>query len=424
MGLLLALGLAGLAVLALVFFTAPQQQALRAAPSGFDGLARWLNSNGLETRIFLGGWAVDGAAVGLAVIPLYDTQLDQGRRAATTNEEMLAQPDEYDLARMSIGAKISLTNSLIVLPKWRQGMRLTGLAHPVLLSDRDAVTATLRALAGPDVGAVRRLEQPFTGFAYTARDGQGWTAQLYIAQVFDGIGCAPILGEAGRMVMGLCPLGGSPDAPKTIVLSDPDLFNNHGLRLGDNAWIARDIIAKEAQDGTIYIDYSIENWFRPARSRVLYERSWADLARFFDPPFRWLWIIAGLAMALALWRGSCRFGPVAPEQTDQDASRAHIIAVQARLLRLTGQDGALLAAYVPARLAAVAHALFGAAHHRRSDDEAVLLRQAARKDPALAERLSALLNAHRGFAAVLPASAAIDFIDAFEAVLEQLSDDA
>ncbi|MEM8742890.1 MAG: hypothetical protein AAGE13_15530, partial [Pseudomonadota bacterium] len=103
------LALAALVLLGLVFLAAPRQQSLQTSPTGFDGLARWLTHEGLETRSFEGGWPIDAASVGLTIIPLYDTALDQPLRPAQNSEAMLAQPDERDLTRAIILDKIEHT---------------------------------------------------------------------------------------------------------------------------------------------------------------------------------------------------------------------------------------------------------------------------------------------------------------------------
>ncbi|MEL6236697.1 MAG: hypothetical protein AAFR46_20060 [Pseudomonadota bacterium] len=418
------LALAVLVLLGLVFLAAPRQQSLQTGATGFDGPGRWLTHEGLETRSFEGGWAIDAASVGLTIIPLYETALDQPLRPAQDSAAMLAQLDERDHTRAVILDKIEHTNSLIILPKWRQGMRLTGLAHPVLITQETRISATLRAILGPEAGSVRRLAEPFTAFDYVTHRGQHWSAQHYAAQVFEGQGCLPVLGQEGHMMLGVCRLGGQPDGHRVAVLSDPDLLNNNGLRLGDNAWIAQDIIANLAGERLVYVDYSAENCFVTPRQGLAYARSWSHLARFFGPPFLQLWLIAALVLGLTLWRAACRFSPPTAERRGQEASRAHIIAVQARLLRLTRQDGAMLAAYVPARLSAVARALFGPAHSAQRSDEALLLRHAQRQYAAQAEALAGLVTQGRTLPAALTAQAALVYFDALEESLEQLTDDA
>ena len=71
---------------------------MRRSPAGLDGLQVWLATNGASAQNFAGGWLMDQTAVGLLVVPLYDTLPDSERSSPRTKEELLLQQDEYDLA--------------------------------------------------------------------------------------------------------------------------------------------------------------------------------------------------------------------------------------------------------------------------------------------------------------------------------------
>ncbi|MEM9144901.1 MAG: hypothetical protein AAGC57_01800 [Pseudomonadota bacterium] len=417
-GLILAIAFGAMA-----YLSAQSKQELRQSPSGFDGLADWLNQEGIETRPFFGGWSVPADSVGLAIIPLYDADLTAPRQRPATTEELLAQRDEYDIGLRALLTKAAQVPMLVILPKWRSGMRLTGLAHPVLTIDPGDTASALHGITGADVGAVSLAAEAFTRFEHRMSGGETRTATLYLAQTMEGRGCRPILGEVGRMLLGTCPLAVGPPGSTVVVLADPDLFNNHGLRLAENAWIARDVVQTLAREGAVYIDHSPSNWIVPGRDAVERERSWEDLARFFAYPVSLIWLAVAAVMALAVMRSGVRFGPVPPEQTALEVSRAQVIRVRARLLRLTGQDGALLSAYVPARLAATARRLFGPGYARRASDEAAILRHAGRRDPALAQRLEALLDRIRALPATLAAAEAIRYVDDLDVLLDRLTDD-
>ncbi|MEM9044590.1 MAG: hypothetical protein AAGC81_07825 [Pseudomonadota bacterium] len=406
---------------AFLYISTQRQTQLRDSPSGLNGLAVWLKSQEIEAQNFFGGWPVETEAVGMNIIPLYDTDLDRDRSLPETQEELLFQVDEYDLSSGAIRNKLRLVPSMVILPKWHTGMRLTTRAHPILLIDPTETSALLRSIAGEHVGAVRQIPSPFTRFSYANGPGIELTAELYIAQVFDGYGCQPIIGEQGRMLLGACPLS---DSNRTfLVLADPDLMNNHGLRLGENAWIARDLLKAEASEKTVFIDYSRQNWFTEATDDVLRERSWADLLRFFAYPFTLLWLSAGMMLALTLWRASFRFGPVLEEREGLEISRAQVIQVRGRLLRLTGQEGALLHEYATARLSATAAKVFGQNYLRHTKDEEALLRHAARQEPALADRLKDSLDQIRRLPSEVTAGEAIRYVDNLEVLLEQLTHD-
>lgn len=408
----------------LVYLSTSRQQTVRYSPSGMDGLVSLLNANQTEARAFTGGYFIEPSTLGLNIVPLYDTRPGTKRKRPETQEDLLFQTDENDLVRGAPVRRAKLARTLVVLPKWRTGMRLTGVGHPALLIDPAAHDDTLRNLVGGLATGVSHVPAPFTRFDYEARDGKTLKAELYIAQTFNGRGCRPIIGTAGQMVLGDCILRDVGRQDRVFVLSDPDLLNNHGLRLGDNALIAQDFIARQADGKAVLIDYSLQNFLRERfQWRVTRDREWSDLLRFFEYPFSILWVGALILMGLTFWRAGQRFGPLPASVAGPKASKDHAMAAQAKLLRLTGQDGALLREYVPARLGTVANALFGVGHLYTGGDEALVLRHLDRTKPELAGRLRDTLEAIRALPDAMSAREAIGFVDEFEHILEQITND-
>ena len=423
----LLFGLVALIVLgALWYVFSQQQQSLRRSPSGHDGLQIWLAANGVSAQNFTGGWLIDETNVGLMVLPVYDSALDTARANPTTQRDLLLQQDEYDLASSVLVRKAQRVPALVILPKWRTGLRLTGIAHPILSIEPGRVRATLKKLTGDGTAELVPSQAPFTDFNYDASDGDAFKARIYDAQMFRSEVCTPIIGRQDAMLLAECPLA-TPEGDaldSVLVLSDPDLMNNHGLRLGDNARIALDILQSEAGDGNIVIDYSRDVWLRDPYVEPDRERTWDDLARFFGPPFLALWIGAAIVFALFLWRASVRYGAVRPESTELGAGKDIAVQARARLLRLSGQDGALARDYATARLAATAAQLFGPSHARHYAGEAAFMTYTERRHPALAPRLKSVLDAIHSLPARLQASEAIHHIDQLEQVLEQITHDA
>ncbi|WP_299818356.1 hypothetical protein [uncultured Roseibium sp.] len=419
--LVCVIGIAGL-----WYLLSQRQQALRSSPAGLDGLQIWLTSEDVSAQSFTGGWPIDQTSVGLLVVPVYDTALDADRAPATTQQELLRQQDEYDLDASVIGLKAQTVPTLVVLPKWRSGMRLTGLAHPVLKTERERLASTLGKIIDETDPELIDAKSPFTDFPYRSEDGKDLTARIYAAQMFKGRGCTPILGTEEAMLLADCPIGETADnqSGSLLVLSDPDLLNNHGLRLGDNARIASDFIGSWADGRNVVIDYSRNSWLRDPFSEPERERTWADLARFFGPPFLTLWIGAALAFLLFFWRGALRTGPIRPEAATPGAGKLLAVRARARLMRLSGQDGALIREYAAARMSATAAALFGSAHARRYGGEEAFLQSAQHRHPAEAARLRTVLADIRQLPPHLPTSEAIRLIDEFEQVLEQIHHDA
>ncbi|MEM5583566.1 hypothetical protein WNZ15_13960 [Roseibium sp. AS2] len=431
---MIIIGLICLVVLSAGWYVlSQQQQSLRRSPAGFDGLQVWLAANGVSAQNFTGGWLMDQTAVGLLLIPLHDTRLDVARPRPVTTEELLRQQDEYDLLTPVITSKARRVPALVVLPKWRSGMRLTGLAHPVLNVETERLEDILEKLTGgTDIAAVS-ADSPFTDFSYRSPEGEDLTARIYAAQMFTNADCRPVIGQGAAMLLADCPLAtdagpdnqaGSRTENRILVLADPDLLNNHGLRLGDNAQIALDVLGSRAGDRNIVIDYSRDIWLRDPVSEPARERTWDDLARFFGPPFVTLWAGAALVLALFLWRAALRNGPVRPEGSGPGAGKMLAVSARARLMRLSGQDGALIREYATARLAATAASLFGPAYARHYSGEEAFLAYAARRHPEETLRLRAVLAAIRALPARLPAAEAIHQIDQLEQVLEQISHDA
>ncbi len=402
------------------YFTSQQQYALRNSALGFDGLRIWLSSDGHSAQSFTGGWPLDRDSVGLLIQPVFDTQLGEDRANAATKDELLLQPDEFDQSAPVIRDKSEAVKSLVVLPKWRRGLRLTRLAHPVLLAPPSQIQDTLHEIVGSNVGSVSILPTPFAEFEFKT-DTETLAAEIYAAQVFEGVGCEPIVGDPGAVLLGLCPLRGD-EQSKVYLLADPDLMNNHGLRLGDNARIAATLLPELAGEGRIIVDYSANNWLTEPEQIVKRERSWEDLSRLFGYPFTILWAGAALLLALAVWRGGLRNGPVDRwGERDRAGSRSANL-VRARLMRLTDQDGALLADYVKARLQVQAAATLGPALAAGTSEEAYL-RYVRTRAPQLAEKLESTLERIRALPAHLDATDAIEHVDQFELTLEQIVHD-
>jgi len=409
-----------LALAALGYLLSQRQQELRASPVGLNGLQLWLAADNLAVQSFTGGWVIDPASVGLLVVPLTDTDLDRPLTPARTKEELLVQQDENDLTWGPLLDKIYRVPALVVLPKWRSGMRLTGIAHPTLMVEKARLEALLTRLTGDPSAKINLTDEAFSTLPYNAADGTGLTAMLYAGQFLDAGTCTPIIGSGARTLLASCPLRAS-DA-SIVILSDPDLLNNHGLRLGDNALIARDFLGSAAGDGLVLIDYSEDNWFSDIQTGIARDRTWADLLRFFEPPFRVLWLGAGLVLALALWRSLRRAGPVAAEPGSA-LGKLQAIRARARLMRLTGQDGALLADYAAARIAATAARLVGPGHARQIGEERAFLRHVARRRADLATRLKAVLAALHALPLRVPVAAAIGHVEDLEQILERIAHD-
>ncbi|MEP2892664.1 hypothetical protein [Tateyamaria sp.] len=412
--------LAILMIGAFFYVSSQRQQQLRTSPTGLNGLQVWLASEGQTARNFSGSWPLNIDEVGLLVLPIYDTALDEARTLARSKEDWITQQDEYDLDTAPILAKIADVPTLLVLPKWRSGMRLTGLAHPLLLAEQTRLQDTLKAVLQKDDVRLDYGRTPFSTFPYQTTAQDPLSATVYAAQMFTAKGCKPIVGTAKTMILGACEL---PSGTKVFVLSDPDLINNHGLALGDNAFIIKDFIAQTANDQQIIIDYSRKSWLTRDSDEPQRERTWADLKRFLEPPFTLMWVGLAIAVALVLWRAAMRFGPLIATGSGLGASKLMAIGARARLMRLAGRDGALVADYGKARLAATATALVGAAHANHISHPDTFLAYTQRRHPKHAPALTKALNTISALPPSASATHAMAAVASLDSILEQITHD-
>lgn len=410
-------------VIALTLVFSQRQQALRSSASGLDGLRVWLSSEGVDAQNFLGGWPVLTEEVGLLVIPLYDTALGRDRDPPRTKEELVFQQDEYDLTWSPIWEKADMVPTVVVLPKWRSGMRLTKLAHPALVSSGEDIQRLGRTIvAGADFNFAY-ARTPFSEFTYVGADGQRRGAILYAAQTFSSSQCRPLVGSIEAMIVGDCKTRAGDGSARIILISDPDLVNNHGLTLGDNAFIVRDLVKVFAGDKRVLLDYSRRNWLTTGNERSERERTWADLWRFFSPPFTLIWLGGVLVFALVLWRAGLRFGPSAPGLRRMGASKTMAIAARARLMLMSGRAGALAEDYMRARLATTASTIFGTAHARGFSTPESFLNYTRRRHPDHAPALTEALNTIQSLPAAATARHAMDVIDTLDTILETITHD-
>ena len=391
---------------------------LGQSATGFQGLQRWLVANDVDARSFSGGYMIDGSEVGLRIAPLYDLDLNEERERPRTTEDLLKSETERDVWPYSITDKAQSLPTLFVIPKWTAALRLTGGAHTDFMNRERGVQALLESIVDGDI----EVHSDLSGFSRVSTEhGE---AVIYGMRTMSGDACTPVLGRQSAMLIGRCKLKADPDDPETenleaLILIDPDLLNNHGLSLGENAELAASLLPELAEEGNVLIDYAPFDWvMRDTGAVPEYERSWSDLGRYFQGPFAVLWASIAAAFLLALWRGWVRFGAAVPlEDTAPGAARSVATAAQARLLRISGDTGALLRAYADARIGALAADVFGT---KAQASEAALWRLLERRAPqsgrVLRQEAAALRNHGDGGHAMAD-------IDTFEEAIGQVRDE-
>ncbi|MEN3793705.1 hypothetical protein [Fulvimarina sp. MAC3] len=423
---LLILGAVILVIVLLAYFG--NSRPIERTAIGFGGLEIWLKSNGFEVEDVL-QQGEDGSPTVFRILPLYDPQPgNEGYDLTDGREGVAGELVPRAMSETDLIDKLEVGPVLAIMPKWRGGIVGRGRAHPDLL-----VPAHLIDIF--DIGVKRLSDLGLADYAVNGTNS-GLTVNapvsLYAAQVFTPGPdfrrlCEPLLTleDAGTL---LAQCWGGEDSiydHPIYVLSDPDLLDNHGLRLGENAAVALTLIGNLAGDQPIFIDRDAEeSRAEDASGTDPHVRSLADLKRFFVYPFSFFWIGVVALTGLALWRGSRGFGrPVDDDPAEaSDASKVRTIEASQRILLLAGENHALVRTYVEDRLEALAGALLGP-HAPRDDQGGVkpaLDRFLSRRAPNLGERLNSTYQALRHTTENTISTDQMRQLSAFEAVIEEI----
>lgn len=415
---------------------------------GFDGLAIWLDSNGMAARRFEGGGDLSADGVGARILPLYDSVLEDfnlpGQRLSF---DPYINGNIREISRRVVEGKITALPTVLVYPKWRDGVRRTGLLHEDFLifriptdlvydrsrSDRTRVSQEgdteseepkVEAVdedgsepdpepfllprilpSGADVETASEIALPY--------EFGGGRARLHAPQwAAVPSQCTPLVGDDTRALVLSCRWEGH----DYWVVSDPDLLNNHGLMDTGNAAFALALTEHIAGGGETLVDYSVRLWLGDEQLG----RSWTDLLRWVQPPFAWLWLAAILVFLLAFWRGSVRDRPAfSPFGFAHGAARATVYRAQARLMRLTRRDGALLRTLAEIRCAELSQRLLGN-DNRREDRTERLVARVRQSDADIADRLAVTLASLSELPDQISPEAAIAALARLEHVYEEV----
>lgn len=373
-------------LLVALFFLAQASRSvsLNRSATGFDGLPRWLTTNEIPARTFYGRAVLDIESVGLRILPLFDVDLRQSLQKTNDDEAVMAETDR-DISHYVVRRKMALLPTLLVMPKWRAGVRDVAALHPdLLIADDSADTVTSQV--GFDIGRLVRDKEAVDS---TGKTPSGAEYLLHYPQTLENSPCVPIIGTAQAMVLGRCEAVDTP----FWVLADPDLLNNHGLSQGDNAAAALEWLPSLTGDTgeEIILDLTTAIWSYRRGVRATQQRSWSDLSRFFEYPFSIIWWSFGCLGALVFWRAWRRYGAAdarSEEEKGPRASRLVSMDTKARLLRLTGRDDALVHTYINGRLDHLADEILGPHRTRRPDDRDRLFAAINRRAPELGQQFT------------------------------------
>ena len=243
---------------------------------------------------------------------------------------------------------------ILVLPKWK--------GKPDRRNPRWTASVTL--LARSRVEKILRLVDPR---ARLVRPGKSvfWSASRYAGgptilqpQLIRSPALRPIItSDSGLLV------GQLANARSTIwIVSEPDIFANHGIGKGENAKIAIGLIRTlRATGGPLVIDTTIHGAAgRPSL--------WGSL---LEVPFVVASLAGILALAFVLWSGMARFGAPLPAAPLFEAGKLTLIDNATRLLRYGGHQREILDRYRRALVSAVTARLHAPVHGPTGSDELV-----------------------------------------------------
>ena len=423
----------------LVFIPSDGQKADRALDRsviGVEGLAKWLPDQGITVIRSNQRLTPRATNLSLRILPLYDTDLFANFDPPDTPTEEMLQTTQRELEWWVFSQKTYDLRSLVVLPKWRTGFVKSKVAHQVTLIPMPLMAQVLTNLYLPRDGLVR-LGGTLPPSQLAIGDAPLRRVALYQAQLFRRSAlpahCTEVLGLPEGALLIDCAEEDGNTLARSFYLSDPDLINNHGLSLAENASFAADMIGYlrkiDAPDEArpVYLDTSTDlslNTSEDTDEAQPYERGETEFARFFEYPLSVLWAVAAAILALAAWRGARRFGPARqPVQDGLEQSKTVGIDAKARLLRISGNDGRMVGEFVRARLDTLAEATFGAAATPVSADPAHerLFKVLARRDAALSAQFQAVSTDLMARGTAMPQRDLYSLLETFRDLLERLT---
>jgi len=413
---LIVLGLLGLFVLR----AGDEGRRVDRSVIGVHGLSLVAREAGLDLRQSHPRLSPHIRDLSIRVFALYDTNLLADDPAPETKRDLFFQETQRSITLDDLRTKLSELPTVLLLPKWTTGMFEAGIAHELTLIPAPSIRRVTRQLG------LRGLSLRRAGPSFSDITADGHAIALFHAQGFEPGSlpamCRPEVTAGGLVLVMSC------DVPETQqdtwIVADPDLMNNHGLANGDNRGLALTVLRSRLDGDTrpIYLDTSGElltSYEEAESERQEYERSPTDLSRFFDYPFNVLWAMLLIVLGVLYWRGARRFGPIA-KLTDQgrEMSRTATIAAKGRLLRLSGNDGQLVADFVRAQLLDLTQQTFGpdvgAAGQKR------FFAHLARQDASLAHDFETTAHGLISNAATLPRGELYRQLGHYKSLLEKV----
>ena len=426
---LVAAGLIG----ALVLGQGARDREIDASVLGVKTLAPWLRSQGMAAERSNPRLNPLAETIALRIIPLYDTDLFATQDPPTTQVEAYFSSTLREMDHEDLIDRLDWVPTLIVLPKWVAGTVEGRIAHPATRIPTRELARLMRQIGYQGL----EFPPPAGGFVRDARP-EGALA-LFAAQLFRTgslpRSCSAEIALPEGVLLARC------DGPKSkgsvYLLSDPDVLNNHGLTVADNAMVAaglvKSIVRSQGtgdEDRFVYLDTSSEDLVEyegSAAERRDYTRGTAEFERFLAPPLAGMWATLLIVLGLAFWRGAVRFGPVRADGAAlPEQSKIVALATNARLLRMAGHDGRMAADFVQNGLSDLARQTFGPAFGSGPQGRERLFTHLARRDPDATGAFRAAADALVQRAAQMTPADLRRHLDLYCSLLEKLThaDDA
>jgi len=403
-----------------MFGGSARDRALDASPIGIKAMGPWLQQADIPIRNSHPRLHPAVADLGLRILPLYDLDLRRKAPEPDTVEDMLNSGNLRDIPLDNFNAKIKEIQTVVMLPKWRGALVETGIAHEQSLIPLDDFDQIL-----PQIGLRGiRLQRGGPEFTVEALPS-GDDIALFHAQTFNRASLPKTCKIKVPFSTGALVIVCQPDEmPHPVYfVSDPDLMNNHGLAVADNAANVIAFLAglRGDDERPVYIDRSPDLLTALERDdeRQDYKRGAAEFERFFQYPFSIYWAALLITLAAVYWRGSKRFGPLQPDnRKSREISKRAAIDAKARLLRLSGNDGRMVADFVRVQLQELSHQSFGGDAGQKA--EARFLKLLGRRNPDLAKDFGSVARSLMQDAPAMPPQQLHRLLASYHALLQKV----
>ena len=190
------------------------------------------------------------------------------------------------------------------------------------------------------------LDRYGTTEVWNARAPLGAAPRIAGPQLVRSTRMRPLLQAAGGILVGEIP----DNERRVVVVTDPDILENHGIARGDNALIATSIVRslRGASGGRVVFDETAHG---------IIARPFSALRLLFGFPFAFVTAQVALAAALLLWAGSARFGAPRPREPTLPLGKRSLIESGSRLLEYAARLSFLVERYAEAVLRETAQAV-------------------------------------------------------------------